>query len=189
MSGSGASGDRFINVVARGIIRRVTEGTIQTLQVDHGPMLNGKSLQVRNGLAHAGEYGFYSVPLPGMSCVSVYVGGDKSNGASVGIFDTARPVDGDPGESGLYNRVTGQRVRLAGAGLVVDAAGLPVTIVNAGVVRLECSSLQVTGDVVDNCDSNTHTVKELRDTYNAHKHKDTKPEPGSFSGITDTTLV
>ena len=81
------------------------------------------------------------------------------------------------GETLIYNQ-WGMFVKLTENGIEVEAKGKPVTVANATTVtvtatekiRLETPRLEVTGDVIDNCDSNGATLKALRDAHNDHDH-------------------
>jgi phage gp45-like len=53
-----------------------------------------------------------------------------------------------------------------------------VDVVNSTVVTITASEeviaktpvLKCTGDIIDNCESNTATLKQLREAYNVHGH-------------------
>lgn len=45
-----------------------------------------------------------------------------------------------------------------------------VTVTASEKIRLDTPRLEVTGDVVDNCDSNGASLKTLREAHNGHDH-------------------
>jgi phage gp45-like len=83
----------------------------------------------------------------------------------------------NPGETIIYSQ-WGQLVKLTETGITIDAAGQPVDVVNSTVVTITASEeviaktpvLKCTGDIIDNCESNTATLKQLREAYNVHDH-------------------
>ncbi|PHM48113.1 baseplate assembly protein [Xenorhabdus hominickii] len=90
----------------------------------------------------------------------------------------------------MYNQ-WGLHILLTESGITVEAQGQPVTVNNASKVTVNAATevwlntpvLKVTGDVIDNCNANSTTMKQLRDTYNEHTH----PVPGVRSG--DSTVT
>ena len=69
----------------------------------------------------------------------------------------------------------------------LDGAGKKVTIWTgsqkviidnaAGKIRMETPRLEVTGDVIDHCDSQGHTAANMREIYNTHTHPGIQPGP------------
>lgn len=181
---SGVTWPPMKSLISYGVIKLVSEGPVQYMQVDHGPYVNGVSIGLRDKLAFAGVFGQASVPPDDSKAITVFHRGNKSSGAVVGVLHPpSRPTDLAQGDSCLYD-LRGRRVWLAGDGIIVDGAGGPVTVRNATTVRLECDRLEVTGDIVDRCDGNDVTVKALRDAYNVHKHTGVQ-SGGSLTGVTD----
>ncbi|MFA9342300.1 baseplate assembly protein, partial [Escherichia coli] len=58
-----------------------------------------------------------------------------------------------------------------------------ITATATGQVKLVTPRLLVTGDVIDNCETNDKTLKELRDAHNEHDH-DVKNVQSGDSTIT-----
>ena len=73
---------------------------------------------------------------------------------------------------------------IAGKVVVITGAGLPLTISNVGTVRAETARFEVTGDIIDNCDSQSRTMAAFRQVYNSHVHPD--PQGGN-TGTTPET--
>jgi phage gp45-like len=161
---------RIHALIGRAILRRVDEGAVQKLQVDHGPTVKGASIGLVDDVQHAVPFGFASSPVPGLTAITASAAGNRTRATVLGFLANAlRPGNLQRGDACLYDS-RGRRVWLTTTGIVVDANGASVTVVNATTVRLECETLQVTGDIVDNCDGNTVTLAALRMAYNEHKH-------------------
>jgi len=44
---------------------------------------------------------------------------------------------------------------------------------------METPRLEVTGDVIDHCDSQSHTAANMRSIYNSHRHGGVQPGGGT----------
>ncbi|MEL5664778.1 phage baseplate assembly protein [Serratia ureilytica] len=135
-------------------------------------------LEVRGDTPRMAEFGFSSGLPVGTDVVLAYLGGDRSSAVIVASNNQQYRQSGlKSGETLIYNQ-WGIFVKLTENGIEIEAKGKPVTVTNATTVtvtatekiRLETPRLEVTGDVIDNCDSNGATLKALRDTYNDHSH-------------------
>lgn len=135
-------------------------------------------LEVRGDTPRMAEFGFSSGLPVGTDVVLAYLGGDRSSAVIVASNNQQYRQSGlKSGETLIYNQ-WGVFVKLTENGIEVEAKGKPVTVTNAttvtvtaiGKIRLETPRLEVTGDVIDNCDSNGATLKALRDAHNDHDH-------------------
>lgn len=135
-------------------------------------------LEVRGDTPRMAEFGFSSGLPVGTDVVLAYLGGDRSSAVIVASNNQQYRQSGlKSGEALIYNQ-WGMFVKLTENGIEVEAKGKPVTVANATTVtvtatekiRLETPRLEVTGDVIDNCDSNGATLKALRDAHNDHNH-------------------
>lgn len=135
-------------------------------------------LEVRGDTPRMAEFGFSSGLPVGTDVVLAYLGGDRSSAVIVASNNQQYRQSGlKSGETLIYNQ-WGVFVKLTENGVEVEAKGKPVTVANATTVtvtatekiRLETPRLEVTGDVIDNCDSNGATLKALRDAHNDHDH-------------------
>lgn len=168
---------RVQNLVGTAIVRLTAAGAVQRLQVDHGPHVAGASIGLRDQVPTAEPFGFYGRPTLKTVAYTLAMGGHRSNTVVVGFCSPDnRPADLAEGDACMAAH--GRRVWLQGGAIMVDAGGGPVTVSNATevtvtatTVRLECDRLEVTGDIIDQCDANDHTLADLRDAYNAHKHE------------------
>lgn len=172
-------------------IGRVTNasdsGPIQKLQIQ-------TPLEVRGDTPRMSEFGFSSGLPVGSDVVIAFLGGDRSSGVIIASNNQSYRQSGlNPGETVIYSQ-WGQLVRLTETGITIDAAGQPVDVINSTVATIEASEeimaktpvLKCTGDIIDNCESNTATLKQLREAYNDHLHP-VKNVQGGDSTITSET--
>ena len=125
------------------------------------------------------EFGFSSGLPVGTDVVLAFLGGDRSNPVVIATnHQRYRHSDLSPGETVMYNQ-WGLYIQLTEDGISIDAKGQDVTVNNAKnltatateQVKLITPKLLVTGDVIDNCETNNKTLKQLRDAYNEHGHE------------------
>lgn len=147
---------------------------------DAGP---AQQLQFKNAMevmtaGRLAEFGFSSGPPVGSDVVVAFMGGDRSSPVIIATNSKAYRHGGLlSGETVIYNQ-WGQFIKLTEKGITVEANGQPVTVSRATVVTItgteeiiaDTPLLKCTGDIIDNCDSNATTVKQLRDTFNRHHH-------------------
>ena len=135
-------------------------------QIHQVSLLNG---EMSDNLESFDHYGFTSVPFPGAEGVFVSVGGERTHGLIIATGDRRFRLKGlQNGEVALYDDL-GHQIYLTRTGIVINGAGQQVTIENTPLVLIE-STLHVTGDVLDNCNSQPHTVATMRSIYNGHTH-------------------
>ncbi|XHF49427.1 MAG: phage baseplate assembly protein [Enterobacter roggenkampii] len=124
------------------------------------------------------EFGFSSGLPKGTDVVMAFIGGDRSSPVVIATNHQGfRRTGLKDGETVIYSQ-WGQEVLLTEEGIFVDAKGKDVEVNNATNVTINASEgimantplLKCTGDIVDNCDTNTRTLKELRDAHNDHDH-------------------
>ncbi|EOF4706170.1 phage baseplate assembly protein [Klebsiella oxytoca] len=133
------------------------------------------------------EFGFSSGLPVGTDVVLAFLGGDRSNPVVIATNHQGYRYSGlNPGETVMYNQ-WGLYIQLTEAGISIDAKGQDVTVNNAKnltatateQVKLITPKLLVTGDVIDNCETNEKTLKQLRDAYNDHDHEVKGVEQGN----------
>ena len=133
------------------------------------------------------EFGFSSGLPVGTDVVLAFLGGDRSNPVVIATNHQGyRHSDLSPGETVMYNQ-WGLYIQLTEGGISIDAKGQDVTVNNAKnltatateQVKLITPKLLVTGDVIDNCETNDKTLKQLRDAYNDHDHEVKGVEQGN----------
>ena len=152
--------------------------------------------EIRGDTPRMAEFGFSSGLPVGSDVVLAFLGGDRSNAVIIATNNQSYRHSGlNPGESVIYNQ-WGMYIKLTENGIIVEANGAPVEVNNATTVtvvatekiRLETPNLFVTGDITDNCDSQSATLKQLRETYNQHDHDVKNVEPGSATITSNATM-
>lgn len=114
-------------------------GIVQKVQVRFGP------LEIIDNMPAPHDYGFTCHPPIGSDVFASFLGGNRSNGLVVSIGTQAyRMKNLASGEVAIYDAL-GQSVHLTQSGIVINGAGLPITI--NGDIQLN-GSLNATGDIV-----------------------------------------
>lgn len=121
-------------------------GAVQLLQI----VLNG--LETQDKRPYLQHYGFESAPKPGADVGVAYIAGDRTNGFIIASGDQRYRLHVAEGEVAIYDDL-GHKVHLTRAGIVIDAAGHNMTILNAPVVdmgeaQILCGSLIATTSVL-----------------------------------------
>ena len=161
------------NLFSRGVVSAVNPaGKMQTVQIQ---LLTGEG---KDNVEHFEPYGFTAHPHVGAEQATGFVEGDRSHGIVLIVADRRYRLTGfAAGEVAIYDD-QGQKVHLTRNGIVIDGAGLPVTITNTPKVRMETERLECTGEIKDRCDSDGMTLEGMRTVYNTHTH------PGDSGGTT-----
>jgi phage baseplate assembly protein V len=162
------------NLFSRGVVSAVNpDAKMQTVQIQ---LLDGEG---KDNVEHFEPYGFTAHPHVGAEQATGFVEGDRSHGIVLIVADRRYRLTGfAAGEVAIYDD-QGQKVHLTRNGIVIDGAGLPVTITNTPKVRMETDQLECTGEIKDRCDSDGMTLEGMRNVYNGHTH------PGDSGGTTE----
>ncbi|EGO5946065.1 phage baseplate assembly protein domain-containing protein [Escherichia coli] len=182
----------FRRLVSLLSVGRVTagddSGVVQTVQVQ-------SPSEVRSDTPVLQQFGFSSVLPAGTDVVVMSLAGNRSSAVVVASGHQSYRINGlNSGEVVVYNQ-WGQFVRLGEDGIVVEASGQPVLVNSATTlevtatdgVTLKTPSLKVTGDITDNCESNSTTLKALREAYNDHTHPVSGVESGGSTVTSQAT--
>lgn len=170
------------------VTRTQDNGKVQTLQYQ-------TAFEVRDDTYRMSDFGFSSALPAGSDVLIGYLGGSRSNAVIFASNHAGSRHQGlNPGESVLYNQ-WGLHILMTEKGIVIEANGQDVTINNADKatinakteVRINSPLLKVSGDIIDNCESNSSTMKQLRDSYNRHSHVVEQVEPGTGSVTSNAT--
>lgn len=162
-------------------------GRSQTAQV----VLN--ELETIDAMPRVTEFGFSSRPPEGSEAVMVFQGGERSDGVIVGTHHApSRPRNLEVGETQIYT-ASGIYIYLTNGGIVIEALGLPVTVNNATTVTVNAAEeaiwntpiLKVSGDIIDNYETNPNTMAQMRALYNEHDHPVRNVQPGSGAVTSD----
>lgn len=164
------------------------DGTTQQLQYKTPFDVRGSTLRMT-------EFGFSSGLPAGSDVLILSLGGDRSSQVIVATnHGSTRYGNLNPGETVIYD-AQGKSVLLGKEKLTVKCAGQDIEVLdskNATItasvkVRLETPLVESTGDFVDNCDSNSVSLKELRDAYNAHGHDVKNVQSGNDTRTSEKT--
>lgn len=182
---------RVLMMVTRGRVTTGNDsGAVQMLQIK----LNAD--HVRDNTPRLAEYGFTSMPPNGSDVVLVFIAGDRSNGVIVATgHQASRMKNLQPGEVAIFDN-QGQSIYLTQAGIVINGAGLPITVNNTSKMTINAATeidlhtpiLKVSGDIIDNSGSNTNSMAQMRAIYNAHNHVVAGVQAGS-SNITSNAVT
>jgi phage baseplate assembly protein V len=180
---------RLQMMLGRGRVTYVNDGgTIQKMQV----RVNG--LVTSDNRLRIPEFGFTSNPPVGSDVFYGAISGDTSEAAVVATnHQPSRPTGLQPGESMLYSQDGKQIYMTASGGIVVNANSQDVTVNGATTVTINAATevlmntpiLKVSGDIVDNFETNSDTMAGMRTKYNAHTHNVVNVQTGG-STITST---
>ena len=172
---------RIANAIGLGRLKLLDDtGPVQMVQVDQGAIGPDNARRLLDRVRRVMEFGFVSSPPVGTEAVLARLGGSRTLSLVIGTnHQASRPRDLQEGDSALYD-VRGARVWLTANGIVIDGAGMPVTVQNTPKVRVVADLVEVTGDVVSRADGTRVSLNALRDAYDAHKH------PGVTPGVSTT---
>ena len=179
---------RVLLSLARALVTTVNDaGGMQMMQVK----LN--ALETRDNTPRMAEFGLTSnPPTTNSDAIVVFLGGDRSNGVVIATgHQPSRPKNLAPGETMLYSQDGKYVYMTASGGIVVEAKNQAVTVndattvtINAATkVRMVTPRLEVTGDIVDNCDTTGRSMASERVIFNGHNH-DVHNVQGGSSTIT-----
>ena len=114
-------------------------------------------------------YGFSYRPKPGCQTYLLFPSGDRSYGVALVIGDRKYNMRLQEGEVAIHDD-EGNHVHLARGGNIEINAANTVTIKAGTKVRVEAPLLEVTGDIVDQCDTTPRSMRGMRETYDTHTH-------------------
>ena len=156
--------NRIMMMIARGIARRINDDPgLQLVQLDL------QAGETREKVERIQDYGFTSVPLPGAEAAAAFVAGNRAHGLIVGIDDRRYRLTGlQGGEVALYTD-EGDKIHFK-RGNNIEITTNTLTV-NAGKkVRINSPQVEATGDIIDNVESNSNTLSNMRSIFNSHTH-------------------
>lgn len=173
---------RIQMLFGRGRVSQVNDtGTVQTMQVQMS------DLETSDNRIRMAEFGFTSNPPAGSDALVMSVAGDRGASAVIATnHQPSRPKGLQPGETMLFSQ-DGKYVYLtASGGISIFANGQPVNVSGATTVTITASTeiiadtpiFKCTGDIIDNCDTNEHTIADMRAISNEHTHPVPEVEGG-----------
>ena len=161
--------NRLLHMLGLGRVTLVDEtGPMAIAQVEQTPLGADHPL-VLDQLKRWTQFGDASVPPLGSEVLLVALGGLRGQTMVIASnHQPTRPRNMKPGDRRIYD-VRGAMIDFSEAGMVIDAAGLPVTIRNYSTLTAQ-GDLHVTGDVISRSGGTPVSLNGLRDAYAAHKH-------------------
>jgi phage baseplate assembly protein V len=119
----------------RGRIQIVDDsGNVQTVQVKFS------DLETIDNIPLPHDFGFTSNPPPDSDVFAAFVGGNRKNGIVLAVGSQQyRLKNLKSGEAAIYSSA-GQHVYLTETGIVIECAGMPLTVNNADTVTINASS-------------------------------------------------
>lgn len=187
----------MLNRLARRVLLMIGRGVV-TFTDDSGPVqlvqIQVNALETIDGVMRPVQFGFSSVMPNGTDIAFTSIAGDRSNSiATASNHQPSRPRGLQPGESMIYTQDGKQIYLTASGGILVKANGQPVevdgattvTIIAATEVLMDTPMLKVTGDILDNCNTNTRTMEGMRTVANGHTHKVVNVQTGGSTIETD----
>jgi phage baseplate assembly protein V len=158
------------NLFGKGRITRTDDsGDMQKLQVTEPVRGAGQDPFITKDVQRLAEYGFATVVPADTDVLLVRLGGMRSHTLAIATSHRdSRPTGLSEGDVVIYD-TRGHRFSLTENGLIIDAAGDEVTVVNASKVRCECD-IETTGDVISRADGTRVSLNKLHDAYNMHDH-------------------
>ncbi|CAB3742500.1 hypothetical protein LMG24238_06891 [Paraburkholderia sediminicola] len=189
-----ATADRL----ARRVLLLVGRGRVSAPVNDAGPVqvlqAQINELETIDNLKRIAEFGFTSVPPQGSDVAIVFVGGDRGGGLVIGTnHQASRPTGLKSGETMIFTQDGKQIYLTASGGIFIKANNQPVEVDGATIVTINAATkiravtprFECTGDIIDNCDSQSSTVAELRAAHDEHDHEVVDVQTGG-STITTT---
>lgn len=132
------------NMLCRGSLQQVTIGATATAQI--GLMAN----EVHANLEMPENWGFISSPPVGSELIVAFFGGNRDHGTILKAFDkNTAPQTLEPGESMMYNAVSGTKVLLDKDGQITitpgGTTGSYITFDASGVLKFQVEEFWLNG--------------------------------------------
>ncbi|PZQ44872.1 MAG: hypothetical protein DI551_09225 [Micavibrio aeruginosavorus] len=162
---------RIYSIASRGTIKGVSDGGgRQYAQVG---LLAGES---RDNVERIQNFGLSSNPPAGTQAVVICVGGNRDHPIIIATDNQAARIGNlKSGETVIYNA--------AGDFVKIEIDG-KITIKASSKVRVEAPLMECTGDIIDNCDNGGLSMKQMREIYNTHTHKENDNAPAESQAAT-----
>lgn len=128
--------------------------------------------EVKDAVERLQDYGMTSVPHDGAQVLFVSLGGNRDHPVVVVVDDPRyRPAGMQKGEVAIYTD-EGDIIKLArGRNIQVETTNLVVKAAEAA--RFETPILEVTGEIIDRCDTDGRSMNAMRNIFDTHTHPET----------------
>lgn len=157
---------RVMNTIARCVVSLVNDATkMQSLQI--GILKN----ENRQGVERFQNYGFTSVPKAGAEAVVVSVGGNRDHSIVIAVDDRRYRLKAlAAGEVAIYSDEGDSIILKRGNKVEVNTSTM--TINASTEVVMETPVLKVSGEIIDNYETNPNNMSGMRNIYNTHTHNE-----------------
>lgn len=176
------------NMLCRGILKEVTAAKTPTAKVT---LLDGETY---DGIEFAQDFGFISnPPADGKTeTISIFFGGQRDHGTILKAFNKDKSfknlnpdVTLEQGECAIYNKIANTYILMKADGSILIKSDTKLRV-EAPLVEMT-GDLTVTGDILDNDETNTDNVRGMRNIFNAHRHSGVQTGGGNTN--VPTTLM
>jgi phage baseplate assembly protein V len=125
--------------------------------------MKGLDGEVRDDAEVFQQYGFRSQPQPGAEGILLALGGNRDHTVILCLDDRRYTITLSGGECAMYDDL-GKYIVLKRDGSILVKAQTKV--------RMEVPRLEVTGEIIDRCDSGGFSMSDMRGKHNGHDHKE-----------------
>lgn len=135
--------------------------------------------EVKDSVEHVQPFGFASHAAPGAQVIFICIGGDRSHPIAICVDDPRSRIALDAGEVAIYTD-NGNKIVMKPSG-DIEVTTKTLTIKASDKIRCETDRFEVTGDIVDQCDTLDQSMNGMRAIYNTHTHPETNTPGGDTS--------
>ena len=168
------------SMVTRGKVTAAIVGPRTLLQI------TGLEGEVKHTVELLLPPGYSARPVAGADVTVFQVLGSRDHMVALGGDTSSQDAISNlaPGEFGLRHASGLQQVMRNGGTLEVTGATF-VHIACTGTVEIDAPLLRVSGDIVDNYATNSHTMAQMRAIYDIHTHNVENVQAGGTTRVSD----
>lgn len=154
-------------VIGRAVLSAVSdEAKRQMIQFEALPG------EVKDGVERLQQYGFNSVPMSGAQVLFVCLGGNRDHPVAISVDDPRFRKSGmQSGEVAIYTDEGDYILLKRGRTIEIETTNLVVKASESA--RFETPILEVTGEIIDRCDTEGLSMNSMRNIYDTHTHNET----------------
>lgn len=150
--------------IGRGVFSRLTKADgLNQIQIEG---LAGEVIETDRPQ----PFGFKAHPVGG-DAIFVCAGGNRDHALVIMVDDRSCPVPLAAGETCVYN-ADGEYAHFKGDGEIEVFAKQKIKLIAPLEVKIETAVLKVTGDIIDQCDSDGQSMQGMRKAFNDHTHRE-----------------
>lgn len=178
---------RLFGLIGRGRITRANPAPDQQLL-----QLVLTADELKDEMEHAEPFGFTACPKDGAEAITLFLGGDRSNGVVISVSDRrCRVRDLKPGESAVYNAaghtivLYEDRIEVTAPRIVLKAA--EEVVADTPLLRAT-GRIEAAGDIIDHAGSGGSSLAEVRAAHDGHHHPENNVAGGD-TGLPDIRVA